>query len=98
MTKIVAYLSLHKRPAPKLFQELRCSLGVYAQKWIRRQTFAFLCGQLISSNAITGTKFSLELLPLLLKLSSDKVPNVRLAVAKTLKNIPAERKYPLLIF
>nr|XP_031827867.1 serine/threonine-protein phosphatase 4 regulatory subunit 1-like [Nomia melanderi] len=88
VTKIVAYLSLHKRPAPMLFQELRCSLGVYAQKWIRRQTFAFLCGQLISSNAITGTKFSLELLPLLLKLSSDKVPNVRLAVAKTLKNIP----------
>ncbi|XP_078043548.1 serine/threonine-protein phosphatase 4 regulatory subunit 1-like [Augochlora pura] len=86
VAKIVAYLSQHKK---EIFQELRCSLDLYAEIWVRRQTFAMLCGHLISSNAISAKKFRLELLPVLLKLSRDKVPNVRLAVVRSLKNIPA---------
>ncbi|KZC08405.1 PREDICTED: serine/threonine-protein phosphatase 4 regulatory subunit 1-like [Dufourea novaeangliae] len=84
VTKIVAYLTAHRHSMSRLFKDLRCSLGVYAEKWTGRQTYAFLCGQLVSNNAITRIKFSRELLPILLQLSTDKVPNVRLAVARTL--------------
>ncbi|XP_016766282.1 serine/threonine-protein phosphatase 4 regulatory subunit 1 isoform X3 [Apis mellifera] len=87
VTQIVAHLSDNERHVTALFQELRFSL-VYAKKWIRRQTFAFVCAKLISSNAISGDRFSQEMLPNLLKLSTDKVPNVRLVVARTLsKNV-----------
>ena len=94
VTQIVAHLSDNERHVTALFQELRFSL-VYAKKWIRRQTFAFVCAKLISSNAISGDRFSQEMLPNLLKLSTDKVPNVRLVVARTLsKNvIPMGCKY-----
>ncbi|XP_017880450.1 serine/threonine-protein phosphatase 4 regulatory subunit 1-like isoform X2 [Ceratina calcarata] len=84
VTQIVAHLSDNERLVTALFQELKFSLGVYAKKWIRRQTFAFVCAKLISNNAISGDRFSQEMLPNLLKLSLDKVPNVRLAVARTL--------------
>ncbi|XP_033331828.2 serine/threonine-protein phosphatase 4 regulatory subunit 1 isoform X2 [Megalopta genalis] len=86
VAKIVAYLAQHKK---EIFEELRFSLDLYSDIWVRRQTFAMLCGHLISSNAISARKFCLELLPVLLKLSTDKVPNVRLAAARSLKNIPA---------
>ncbi|XP_076679485.1 serine/threonine-protein phosphatase 4 regulatory subunit 1 isoform X3 [Andrena cerasifolii] len=84
VTHIVAHLSNNEHLVTAFFQELRYSLGVYAKKWIRRQTFAFVCAQLIASNAISGDRFCQEMLPNLLKLSTDKVPNVRLAVARTL--------------
>ncbi|XP_076385857.1 serine/threonine-protein phosphatase 4 regulatory subunit 1 isoform X1 [Megachile rotundata] len=83
VTQIVAQ-SDSERLVSALFQELRFSLGVYAKKWTRRQTLAFVCAQLIANNAISGHKFSKEMLPTLLKLSMDKVPNVRLVVARTL--------------
>lgn len=94
MTQIVAHLSNNDRLLTHMFQRLRYSLGLFA-RWIERQMFAFVCAQLISSNAISGDRFSQEMLPFLLKLSTDKVPNVRLAVARTLsKNIiPMGRKY-----
>ncbi|XP_017792094.1 PREDICTED: serine/threonine-protein phosphatase 4 regulatory subunit 1-like isoform X3 [Habropoda laboriosa] len=88
VTQIVAHLSDNERLVAALFQELKYSLAVNGTKWIRRQTFALICAKLISSNAISGDRFSQEMLPNLLKLSSDKVPNVRLAVARTLsKNV-----------
>ncbi|XP_017763871.1 PREDICTED: serine/threonine-protein phosphatase 4 regulatory subunit 1-like isoform X2 [Eufriesea mexicana] len=88
VTQIVAHLSVNECLVTALFQELRFFLGLYAKKWVRRQTFALVCAKLISSNAISGDRFSQEMLPSLLKLSSDKVPNVRLAVARTLsKNV-----------
>ncbi|CAD1477497.1 unnamed protein product, partial [Heterotrigona itama] len=82
MTQIVAHLSDNKRLVKALFRKLK-SL-VYAKKWIRRQTFASLCAKIISNNAISGDRFSQEMLPTLLEISSDKVPNVRLVVARTL--------------
>ncbi|XP_029051724.1 serine/threonine-protein phosphatase 4 regulatory subunit 1-like isoform X2 [Osmia bicornis bicornis] len=88
VTQIVAHLSDNERLITALFQELKFSLGVWAKKWIRRQTLVFVCAQLIANNAISGHRFSQEMLPSLLKLSRDKVPNVRLAVARTLsKNV-----------
>ncbi|KAK9309336.1 hypothetical protein QLX08_000963 [Tetragonisca angustula] len=82
MTQIVAHLSDNNRLVKALFRKLK-SL-VYAKKWIKRQTFASLCAKIISSNAISGDRFSQEMLPTLLEISSDKVPNVRLVVARTL--------------
>jgi len=53
--------------------------------WARRQTFALLCGEVVQLDSEAGfssTSFSTDLLPHLLDLTWDKVPNVRLAVAK----------------
>lgn len=40
---------------------------------------------MITNGAISGEKFAKEMLPNLLNLSWDKVPNVRLVVARTLR-------------
>ena len=60
----------------------------HSSHWARRQTFAVLCGELVKEN-VDGDKngyspnsFNTELLPHLLDLTWDKVPNVRLAVTK----------------
>ena len=60
----------------------------HSSHWARRQTFAVLCGELVKDN-VDGVKcgyspssFNTELLPHLLDLTWDKVPNVRLAVTK----------------
>ncbi|CAK9828991.1 Serine/threonine-protein phosphatase 4 regulatory subunit 1 [Anthophora retusa] len=88
VTQVVAHLSDNERLVLSLFQKLNFSLAVNRTKWVRRQTFALVCAKLISSNAISGDRFSQEMLPNLFKLCSDKVPNVRLAVARTLsKNV-----------
>ncbi|XP_043248698.1 serine/threonine-protein phosphatase 4 regulatory subunit 1-like isoform X2 [Colletes gigas] len=88
ITHIVSYLSNNERLVTTVFQELKCMLGVYARKWVGRQTYAYVCAHLITNNAISGDRFSREMLPELLKFSTDKVPNVRLAVARTLsKNV-----------
>lgn len=98
MTQIVAHLSDNNRLVKALFRKLK-SL-VYAKKWIKRQTFASLCAKIISSNAISGDRFSQEMLPTLLEISSDKVPNVRLVVARTLSEnvVPMGCKYLFVIF
>merc|ERR1719228_549137 len=56
--------------------------------WARRQTYVVLCGELTRPREVeekivySAHNFSTELLPHLLDLTWDKVPNVRLAVAK----------------
>ncbi|XP_070575375.1 serine/threonine-protein phosphatase 4 regulatory subunit 1-like isoform X3 [Ptychodera flava] len=66
----------------------------YAQstRWFGRQTFAHLCQNLLAEEAITNKQFVSELLPQLIKLSTDNVPNVRIAVARLLAQhiIPSE--------
>jgi len=57
--------------------------------WSRRQTFGVLCGELVKS--IPYTAFSQDLLPHLLELAFDLVPNVRLSVARVLgRELPDE--------
>merc|ERR1719270_3381263 len=73
--------------------------------WAKRQTYAVLCGELIKqdmsstdssqddctdSQGYSPAYFSTELLPHLLDLTWDKVPNVRLAVARVVANLPAK--------
>lgn len=67
-----------------LIHELRETLVLDAKKWIHRQTYALVCAHLVRNEAITGDKFSKEMLPCLISLSCDRVPNVRLAVARTI--------------
>ncbi|XP_050524132.1 serine/threonine-protein phosphatase 4 regulatory subunit 1-like isoform X2 [Daktulosphaira vitifoliae] len=57
-----------------------------ADLWSRRQMFAQICYYILSygEKCLTAGDFNNELLPTLLNLSSDRVPNVRLMVAKTL--------------
>ncbi|KAK2579862.1 hypothetical protein KPH14_007545 [Odynerus spinipes] len=85
VTRIVSHLSSDEALlVTALIQELKDTLANSRNKWIRRQAYALLCAQLISNGAISGEKFAKEMLPSLLNLSWDKVPNVRLAVARTL--------------
>jgi len=62
--------------------------------WSRRQTFAVLCGEIVKNNqkeaSYSESKFGTELLPQLLDLTWDKVPNVRIAVARVLMQLGPE--------
>lgn len=64
-------------------QHLVKNLG-YSDAWIRRQAFATLAGQLVEIGAMTPPQFSEDILPILIYLSKDKVPNVRLKVAQSI--------------
>jgi serine/threonine-protein phosphatase 4 regulatory subunit 1 len=55
-----------------------------SEKWVRRQTFAALSGQLIGVGALKPVQFAEDVLPHLVNLSYDPVPNVRLIVAQTM--------------
>lgn len=80
-----------------LIRELGDILILNNDKWIRRQTYALLCSHLLHNGAIAASMFTKEMLPNLLNLSLDRVPNVRLAVARTLANNVSTlgRKYHL---
>ncbi|KAK3929056.1 Serine/threonine-protein phosphatase 4 regulatory subunit 1 [Frankliniella fusca] len=69
---------LLRKLLPQLAQEFANST-----RWERRQAFALLCSHLVSGRILGGDQFAREVLPYLLDLSYDRVPNVRLAVAKT---------------
>ncbi|XP_018346239.1 PREDICTED: serine/threonine-protein phosphatase 4 regulatory subunit 1-like isoform X3 [Trachymyrmex septentrionalis] len=84
ITRIMCYLSNEDALVMSLIHELRETLVLDAKKWIHRQTYALVCAHLIRNNAIPEEKFSKEMLPCLISLSCDKVPNVRLAVARTI--------------
>lgn len=57
-----------------------------ADLWSRRQMFAQICSYILNygDRCLSTVDFSNELLPCLLTLGADRVPNVRLMVAKTL--------------
>ncbi|XP_018057908.1 PREDICTED: serine/threonine-protein phosphatase 4 regulatory subunit 1-like isoform X2 [Atta colombica] len=84
ITRIMCYLSNEDALVMSLIHELRETLVLDAKKWIHRQTYALVCSHLIRNNAIPEEKFSKEMLPCLISLSCDRVPNVRLAVARTI--------------
>lgn len=55
-----------------------------APTWSQRQSYAFLCGQLVAERSLPLPQWCRLFLPPLLTLASDRVPNVRIAVAKML--------------
>lgn len=72
---------LLRKLLPQLAQEFANST-----RWERRQAFALLCSHLVSGRVLGGDQFAREVMPYLLDLSYDRVPNVRLAVAKTISS------------
>ena len=56
-------------------------------RWTHRQTYALLCHHIFNSSAMEDSQFASEILHNLLDLAWDKVPNVRLVVARTLQTI-----------
>lgn len=91
-TSVIATIinSLNKSENPKLAQNLlQCIVESLAREnlWVHRQTFAGLCLTIHDTRAIELEHFAEDLLPCLLDMADDKVPNVRLAVARTLSTM-----------
>lgn len=92
------YLGSEEPLVIALIQELNHQL-LFRSKWKCRQTYALICSQLISTESINLLIFVNEMLPHLFILCEDKVPNVRLVVARTLTNdiLPLNSEYNFII-
>lgn len=86
VSNIVEYLGGDMDELMYFMTQIRGLLTSKSSTWVSRQTFALLCCELVTGGAVDGKIFAKELLPYLLNLSFDKVPNVRLVVARTLAN------------
>nr|XP_020449922.1 serine/threonine-protein phosphatase 4 regulatory subunit 1 [Monopterus albus] len=65
----------------------------HCPKWVGRQAFAFICQAIVEEDCMPMEQFSQHLLPSLLSLSSDPVANVRVLVAKALRQTVMEKAY-----
>nr|XP_029504896.1 serine/threonine-protein phosphatase 4 regulatory subunit 1-like isoform X1 [Oncorhynchus nerka] len=65
----------------------------HSPKWSGRQAFAFICQLAIEDDCVSLEQFSEHLLAPLLQLSSDPVANVRVLLAKTIRQSLLEREY-----
>ncbi|XP_012625909.1 serine/threonine-protein phosphatase 4 regulatory subunit 1-like isoform X1 [Microcebus murinus] len=65
----------------------------HCSKWVGRQAFAFICQAVVSEECVPADQFVELLLPSLLGLASDPVPNVRLLLAKALRQTLLEKAY-----
>jgi len=90
----VTELVKHVSTEPGLLRGLLGDLAewfAHSKRWNQRQTFALLCSQLVTKHVLSEELFACDVLPHLLDLSWDSVPNVRLAVARTIAtNIMAQ--------
>lgn len=66
-----------------VFAKLAEQFG-HSKKWKLRQTYVLFCSQILKDKSVTCEVFASEVLPHLLDLSWDPVPNVRLVVARTI--------------
>lgn len=93
LTELVRHISVY----PNLITRLLIKLAeefAHSKRWVRRQAFAHLCSSLVSSGALPPEKFATDVMPHLLDLSWDPVPNVRLAVSRTIaRNIIVHGNY-----
>jgi len=83
VTELVHHVSIDISLLRGLLAELAEQFA-HSSRWNRRQTFAHLCSQLVTERVLADDMFARDVLPHLLDLSWDRVPNVRLAVARTL--------------
>ncbi|XP_053309279.1 serine/threonine-protein phosphatase 4 regulatory subunit 1-like [Spea bombifrons] len=65
----------------------------HSSKWVGRQAFAFICQAVVQAECIPADQFASHMLPSLLSLASDPVPNVRVLLAKALKQTLLEKAY-----
>uniref|UniRef100_A0A673YL62 Serine/threonine-protein phosphatase 4 regulatory subunit 1-like n=1 Tax=Salmo trutta TaxID=8032 RepID=A0A673YL62_SALTR len=64
----------------------------HCPKWVGRQAFAFICQAIVEEDCMPMDQFAQHLLPSLLSLSSDPVANVRVLVAKALRQSVMEKE------
>uniref|UniRef100_A0A673VC19 Serine/threonine-protein phosphatase 4 regulatory subunit 1 n=1 Tax=Suricata suricatta TaxID=37032 RepID=A0A673VC19_SURSU len=62
-------------------------------KWSGRQAFVFVCQTVIEDDCLPMDQFAVHLMPHLLTLANDRVPNVRVLLAKTLRQTLLEKEY-----
>ncbi|XP_041059900.1 serine/threonine-protein phosphatase 4 regulatory subunit 1 isoform X1 [Carcharodon carcharias] len=65
----------------------------HCSKWIGRQAFAFICQAVVEEECMPVSQFVEHLLPSLLGLATDPVPNVRVLLAKALRHTLLEKAY-----
>ncbi|XP_011914286.1 PREDICTED: serine/threonine-protein phosphatase 4 regulatory subunit 1-like isoform X3 [Cercocebus atys] len=65
----------------------------HCSKWVGRQAFAFICQAVVSKECVPVDQFVEHLLPSLLSLASDPVPNVRVLLAKALRQMLLAKAY-----
>uniref|UniRef100_A0A4W5KN88 Protein phosphatase 4, regulatory subunit 1 n=1 Tax=Hucho hucho TaxID=62062 RepID=A0A4W5KN88_9TELE len=65
----------------------------HSSKWSGRQAFTFICQLVIEDDCVSLEQFSEHLLVPLLQLASDPVANVRVLLAKTIRQSLLEREY-----
>ncbi|XP_068598311.1 serine/threonine-protein phosphatase 4 regulatory subunit 1 [Brachionichthys hirsutus] len=65
----------------------------HCPKWVGRQAFAFICQAVVEEDCMPMDQFSQHLLPSLLSLSSDPVANVRVLVAKAVRQSIMEKAF-----
>uniref|UniRef100_A0A673JCZ7 Serine/threonine-protein phosphatase 4 regulatory subunit 1-like n=1 Tax=Sinocyclocheilus rhinocerous TaxID=307959 RepID=A0A673JCZ7_9TELE len=94
--KLVSHVKLYACEAHDLglnfINELIMSF-CHCPKWVGRQAFAFICQAIVEEDCMPMDQFAHHLLPSLLSLSSDPVPNVRVLVAKALRQSVLEKPY-----
>jgi hypothetical protein len=61
-------------------------------KWSGRQSFVYICDIIIENDCLPMDSFAIHLMPQLLTLVNDSVPNVRMALAKTLTQTLLEKE------
>nr|XP_048297190.1 serine/threonine-protein phosphatase 4 regulatory subunit 1-like isoform X3 [Myodes glareolus]XP_048297192.1 serine/threonine-protein phosphatase 4 regulatory subunit 1-like isoform X3 [Myodes glareolus] len=75
-----------------LIQEL-ISRFRHCPKWVGRQAFVCICQAVVNEESVPVDQFVQHLLPSLLSLASDPVPNVRVRLAKALRQTLLEKAY-----
>ncbi|XP_073926522.1 serine/threonine-protein phosphatase 4 regulatory subunit 1 isoform X2 [Castor canadensis] len=86
---------LHTETPPtfgvELINELVENFG-RCPKWSGRQAFVFVCQTVIEDDCLPMDQFAVHLMPHLLTLANDRVPNVRVLLAKTLRQTLLEKE------
>ncbi|XP_057637456.1 serine/threonine-protein phosphatase 4 regulatory subunit 1-like isoform X3 [Chionomys nivalis] len=88
----------------KFYSHGACALGLsfmqelisrfrHCPKWGGRQAFACICQAVVNEESVPVDQFVEHLLPSLLSLASDPVPNVRVLLAKALRQTLLEKAY-----
>ncbi|XP_012930723.2 serine/threonine-protein phosphatase 4 regulatory subunit 1 [Heterocephalus glaber] len=87
---------LHTASSPTfgadLIRELVENFG-RCPRWSGRQAFVFVCQTVIEDDCLPMDQFAAHLMPHLLTLANDRVPNVRVLLAKTLRQTLLEKEY-----
>lgn len=83
VTELIRHVSQDQSLTSRLLVKLAEKFA-HSKRWKRRQSFALLCSEILTSKALLPEQFACEVMPHLLDLSWDPVANVRLVVGRTI--------------